>query len=85
MGTILGLISNASLGIVIYLSYRRGGNVPLSYGLTGLLAMIFSMIGLILGVLTIREKDMFRLFPALGILLNLAALGILGFLVHLTF
>lgn len=85
MGTILGVISNASLGIVIYLSYRNGGDAPISYGLTGLLAMLFSMIGLILGVLTVREKDMFRLFPVLAILLNLVSLGILAFLVRLTF
>ena len=85
MATILGVISNVSLGIVIYLSYLNGGNVPISYGLTGLLAMIFSLIGLVLGVLTLWEKDIFKLFPVLGILLNLVALGILAFLVQLTF
>lgn len=85
MATILGVISNASLGIVIYLSYLSGGNAPISYGLTGLLAMLFSMVGLILGVLTVREKDIFKLFPVLGILLNLIALGILAFLVQLTY
>lgn len=85
MATILGVISNASLGIVIYLSYLSGGDAPISYGLTGLLAMLFSMVGLILGVLTIGEKDIFKLFPVLGILLNLIALGILAFLVQLTF
>lgn len=85
MATILGVISNVSLGIVIYLSYLNGGNVPISYGLTGLLAMIFSLIGLVLGVLTLWEKDIFKLFPVLGILLNLIALGILAFLVQLTF
>lgn len=85
MATILGIISNGSLGIVIYLSYLSGGNAPISYGLTGLLAVIFSLIGLILGVLTVREKDMFKLFPVLGILLNLIALGVLVFLVQLAF
>lgn len=85
MATILGVISNVSLGIVIYLSYLNGGDVPISYGLTGLFAMIFSLIGLVLGVLTLWEKDIFRLFPVLGIVLNLTALGILAFLVQLTF
>ncbi len=85
MATILGIISNGSLGIVIYLSYLSGGNVPVSYGLTGLLAVIFSLVGLIMGVLTVREKDMFKLFPVLGILLNLIALAVLVFLVQLAF
>jgi uncharacterized membrane protein YfcA len=85
MSTILGLISNSSLGIVLYLSYRSGGDAKPGYGLTGLLAMIFSVIGLILGVLTAQEKDTFKLFPVLGIVLNLVALGILAFLVQLGF
>lgn len=85
MSTILGFISNVSLGIVIYLAYLSGGNIPISYGLTGLLAVIFSVIGLILGVLTAQEKDMFKLFPILGIVLNLIALGVMAFLVQLGF
>lgn len=85
MSTILGVISNGSIGIVIYLTYLSDGNAPISYGLTGLLATIFSLIGLILGILTAQEKDRFRLFPALGILLNLIALGIMVFIVQLGF
>lgn len=85
MGTILGGISNASLGIVLYLAYKAGGAIPVSYGLTGLLAAIFSIVGLILGVLSIQQKDEFKLFPVLSILLNLLALGVLAFLVQLGF
>ena len=85
MATILGLISNASIGIVIYLTYLNGGNAPISYGLTGLLATIFSIVVLILGILTAQEKEMFQLFPVLGILLNLIALGIMMFVVQLGF
>ncbi|MBE5866514.1 MAG: hypothetical protein E7292_09955 [Lachnospiraceae bacterium] len=85
MATILGLISNASIGIVIYLTYLKGGDAPISYGLTGLLATIFSVVGLILGILTAQEKEMFQLFPILGILLNLIALGIMMFVVQLGF
>ncbi len=85
MSTILGLISNISLGIVLYLTYLRDGDAPISYGLTGLLAALFSMAGLILGVLTARDRDNFKLFPVLGTILNLVALGILFFLVYLAF
>ncbi len=85
MSTVLGLISNVSLGIVLYMTYLSGGNAPLSYGLTGLLAALYSTVGLILGMLTLREKDTFKMFPLLGTLLNLAALGILIFLVQLSF
>lgn len=85
MSTVLGLISNVSLAIVLYMTYLNGGNAPLSYGLTGLLAALYSTSGLILGMLTLREKDTFKLFPVLGTLFNLVALGALIFLVQLSF
>lgn len=85
MSAILGVISIASLGIVVYLSYRKGGNVPVSYGLTGFLAAVFSVVGLVLGTLTLQEKEIFKLFPVLGLILNFLALGALMFLVQLGF
>lgn len=85
MSAILGLISNVSMGIVIYLTYLNGGNAPISYGLTGLLAAIFSVVGLILGILTVQEKERFKLFPVLGIVWNLMALIVLAGIVQLGF
>ncbi len=83
MSTILGIISIVSLVIVVYLSYLKDGQAAVGYGLTGLLAAWFSVIGLILGVVTAQQKQYFRLFPVLGIFLNLAALGFVAFLLQL--
>lgn len=85
LSTVLGLISLASLGIVLYLSYRKAGDVPLSYGLTGLFAAVFSIAGLVMGGFAIQDKDTFKLFPVLGIALNLLVLGALAFIVQLAF
>lgn len=75
MATILGVISLASLGIVLFMTYRRAGEAKMGFGFTGLLATIFSIIGLGMGIVTIQNKNYYRLFPVLGTLLNLAALG----------
>jgi ABC-type Fe3+-siderophore transport system permease subunit len=83
MSTILGIISNASLGIVIYKTYRQAGETQHGYGITAILAMIFSVIGLILGIITVRDKEYYRLFPVLGILLNAIALGIVVLILQL--
>lgn len=83
MSTILGVISLVSLGIVTYLSYRQGGVMHGGYGATGVLATIYSLIGLILGILTLRDKDIYRLFPVLGTILNVVALGGVSFLLYL--
>lgn len=75
MGTILGVISLVSLGLVIYLSYINGGTNPGSAGMTGLLITLFSMTGLVLGIITVMERERYPLFPVLAIVLNIAALS----------
>lgn len=83
MSMILGMISNISLGIVVYMAYRSDGEAPGGYGVTGLLATIFSLVGLILGIATVRDKQNYRLFPWLGTILNLLALGFIAFILYL--
>lgn len=83
MSTILGIISVVSLCIVIYLTYLAGGEAQGGYGVTGLLATIFSFVGLILGIVTVQEKNYYRLFPWLGIILNLLSLGIISVILYL--
>lgn len=75
MSAILGVISMVSLATVVFLAYRLEGNAPAGYGVTGILVTVFSLIGLLLGVVTVREKDRYHFFPWLGIGLNLLALG----------
>lgn len=82
MAAILGIISLGSLGIMIYLSYRNGGKVGAGFGAGALLAALYSTIGLILGLVTVQEKECYRLFPVLGIVLNLAALVGIGLIVY---
>ena len=82
MSVILGMISTVSLAIVVRLTYLQDGEATVGYGVTGLLATIFSLVGLVLGIVTLREKDYYRLFPRLGVVLNLLALGWIGFMLY---
>ena len=78
MSTILGAISTLSLIAVLYLTYANGGVATVNYGWTGLFVAIFSLTGLILAVMTALEKELYRLFSTLGIILNgVAFLGII--------
>ena len=83
MATILGVISCVSLGIVVYLTYLNNGQALAGFGVTGLLATIFSLTGLGLGIVTVREKNYYRLFPILGIVLNLAALAFVSLILYM--
>ena len=71
MSVILGIISLVSLGIVVFRTYQNGGEATVGYGLTGVLATIFSLTGLLLGILTVKDKSYYPFFPILGIVLNI--------------
>lgn len=82
MSTILGLISTLSLAAVIYLTYVQEGQAPTGYGMTGFLVAVFSIIGLLLGLVTVREKDRYKFFPCMGIIWNSIALLGIGLVVY---
>ena len=68
--------------IVMFSSYRSGGEVRFGYGVTAFLAAVYSVTGLVLGALTAQNKDYNKLFPVLGIFLNLAALLGVGLILY---
>ncbi len=75
MSVILGIISLAALVTVVFLSYQNGGEAAVKFGFTGVLAMIFSLVGGVLGVQAACNKEYYRFFPVLGIILNGIDLG----------
>ena len=73
MSAILGAISVVSIALSVYYSYRNGGQASIRYAAAAFVAAIFSCIGLVLGIMSRFEKDIFKLFPNIGIALNLAS------------
>lgn len=82
MATILGIISLATLAYTLVMSYRNAGNVPREYGAAALLVTIFAFAGVILGVISKTEKDKYYFFSYLGIILNVAALGVISAILY---
>lgn len=82
MSAILGAFAIAALGGAVYLSYRSGGQVTERHGTAGLLAVLFMGAGIVLGVWSLTEKDSFKFFPVLGILLNILACGMLSLILY---
>lgn len=74
MSTILGLISLGALIAAIYYTFLAGGEAMVGYGMTGLLVTVFSITGLVLGILSKLEKDKFYLFSYIGIVTNALAI-----------
>lgn len=82
MSTILGILSCITLGASVYLSYQNGGNSSPRYGAAALLAGVFMFVGFILGIYSSTEKDKFKLFTILGILVNILAFGMLSLILY---
>lgn len=83
MSVILGAISLVSMAAAVFMAYLAGGEAAQKYGFVGLLSGIYAFAGLILGVATVLEKEYFKLFPVLGIALNLAALAGIGMILYI--
>ena len=60
----------------------KGGEVPAGYGVTGILIALFSVIGLILGLRTVREPEKYHFFAWLGMVLNGLALAGISLVVY---
>lgn len=80
MSTILGIMDLVSLVLVVYLSYCNDGVALPRYGSTGVLITVFSLIGLIMAILSKYEPDRFYLFSYLGIGLNILSLIAVSFI-----
>lgn len=70
MSTVFGALSMISMIVLIYLSYRLRGEVPVNYGIAVMLILVFGIVGLILGVLAMQEREKFRFFAIMGLVLN---------------
>ena len=82
MSTILGIISLATLGYALVMSYQNAGEIPRQYGAAALLATIFAFIGAALGAVSRTEKDKFYFFSYLGIVLNVLALAVVSAILY---
>lgn len=78
MSTILGILANVTLGCAVYQSYLGGGVSSPRHGAAALLAIIFMVVGMILGIWSTTEKEKFKLFTVLGITVNVLAFGMLS-------
>ncbi len=75
MSTVFGVLSCASLIVLVYLAYTKKGEVPVNYGIATILALFFSIAGATLGVLAVQEKDKYKFFSIVGIFTNFLALA----------
>lgn len=82
ISSILGAISAVSIAMAIHFTVVRKGNALHQYGTVGLLTTVFAFIGLGFGIAAMTEKDVYRFFPILGLLLNILSISALGIILY---
>ncbi len=70
MSTILGCVSVGALVASVWFTYKNDGQAQMNYAAAALVAAVFSVMGFILGIMSRFERDIFKLFPNIGIALN---------------
>lgn len=68
--TAMGLIALTGLFLAVKFTFDAGGVAVVSYALAVLLSFVIAVAGFIAGVVARKERDVFFLFPNLGILFN---------------
>lgn len=82
MAVILGVISLVSLVAAVLAAYGNAGETAVKYGFAGLFAALLSLVGLVLGIAAAQDKDCYKFFPVLGILLNFLALALVVLILY---
>ena len=82
MSTILGVISLVSIWMAVYQTFLARGKAATNMGVVGLMITCFSIVGVILGYVSKKEQDKFLLFPYLGMILNILALGCISVILY---
>ncbi len=83
MSTILGILSDGAIGLAVFSSFKVEGNASARLACVIMLALIFAITGLVLGILSRIEKDRFYFFPNMGILCNAIAILAVGFILYI--
>ena len=83
MSTILGLVAGISIWLAIHRTYLNNGEALMQYGAVVLLALVYAVAGLVLGIRSLMEKDIFRIFPVAGIFLNALTMMASGIILYL--
>lgn len=67
---ILSVIAAFALISCVKAAFDAGGQPDIKYGVAAFLAFGYSIAGLVLGILAMKQKKIFKIFPGLGIIIN---------------
>ena len=79
----LGVIALLGIFCALVISYKNGGAGMPRLGVSVFFAALMGVAGLVMGILSHMEPDMFTFFPKLGIVLNILVLASAGVILYM--
>ena len=81
--TALGVIALLGILCALIISYQNGGAQMPRLGVCVFFAALLGIAGVVMGILSHMEQDMFTFFPKLGIVLNVLVLLAAGAILYM--
>ena len=78
LSAMLGAMSLISVFLTVYFTWQNHGTAYVRYGVVTLLCLIFSVAGLVIGIMAKLEEDKFYLFAWIGIVLGIGGIVAVG-------
>lgn len=85
IATVLALVALIVFGAIIYISFINGGEADMWIGSLALISILLGVVGLILGLMSFRTENSYKLFAQIGSFLNVFVLLIWGLIYMIGF
>ncbi len=78
MSAVMSVLSLICFFVAGSISFGERGETDLRLGAAGFIGTVFALAGFVLAIMSLNEKDIYRLFPGLGFALSLIACFLWG-------
>ena len=85
IATALAVVALIIFAAIIYISFKNGGEAQMWIGSLALISILLGFVGLILGLMSFRNENTYRLFAQIGSFLNVFVLLIWGLIYMIGF
>lgn len=85
VATILAVAALLVFAAVVYISFKNGGEAEMWIGSMALISILCGVVGLILGLMSFKSENSYKLFAQIGSFLNVFVLLIWGLIYMIGF
>ncbi len=85
VATVLAVAALILFAVIIYISFKHGGEADMWIGSLALISILLGVVGLVLGLMSFRNENSYKLFAQIGSFLNVFVLLIWGLIYMIGF